>query len=396
MSLPRPLRIALPFAIVAFGLMAAVLLVKTRSKAERSQAPPRAPVVDVLEAAPGDLVATVEATGVVVPSREVAIAAEVGGRVVRVSDALVRGGRFAPGDVLFSVDARDYELAVRQEASRVQQAELELALERERGAVAARELDMLGAGSSDAPGAGALARREPHLATAERALEAARSALERAELNLSRTTVRAPFAAVVRSETVEVGQVVQPGMAVATLLGSELFWVDISVPVDRLRVLDVPGLGGADAGSAAVVTQDLGGNGGLARTGRVVGLAADLDPRTRTARVLVGVDAPLDPPEGGLPLLPGAFVEVAVSGRTLPGAIAVPRTALVDGDAVWAVGAGDALVRRAVEVGWEQADTVVVVGGLDAGDRVVTTKMSLPIEGMKVRVAGAGAEGDDA
>lgn len=381
----RTARIVLPIAIVLVGVAAAVIMVKTADKTERGAPPELAPVVDLLIAEPRDLPARVIATGTVVPAREVTISPEVSGRVVHVSSKLRRGERLREGDVMVRLDARDYELAVRMEASRVQQAEMELSLEQERGSIARREWEML---ASDSAGSGELARREPHLQTAVQGLESAQSGLERAKLALERTTIRAPFASLVREEAVEVGQVVAPGSRIATLLGSEIFWVDVSLPVDHLAVLDVPGFG-AEIGSEALVTHDLGGSSDVVRQGRVIGLAAELDPQTRTARVLVAIDDPLGSPEGGLPLMPGAFVDVTFQGRTLPGAFEVPRTALVDGSAVWLADAEDSLVRRTVEVAWTEADLAIVTSGLESGDRVITTRMSLPIPGMKVRPPGS-------
>jgi RND family efflux transporter MFP subunit len=381
----RTAKIVLPIAVVLVGVAAAAIMIKTANKTERGVPPQLAPVVDLVDAEPQDLPARVNATGTVVPAREVTISPEVSGRVVYVSDKLRRGERLRKGDVMVRLDARDYELGVRMEASRVQQAELELSLEQERGAIARREWEML---ASDSAGSGELARREPHLQTAEQGLESARSGLERAKLALERTTIRAPFASLVREEAVEIGQVVAPGSRIATLLGSETFWVDVSVPVDHLAVLDVPGFG-SEIGSEALVTHDLGAGSDVVRQGHVIGLAAELDPQTRTARVLVAIDDPLGSPEGGLPLMPGAFVDVTFQGRTLEGAFAVPRTALVDGSAVWLANAEDSLVRRTVEVAWTEADIAIVTSGLEPGDRVITTRMSLPISGMKVRPPGS-------
>lgn len=378
-------KILLPIVVVAIGVAAAVIMVKTAPKTERGSPPQLAPVVDLVIAEPRDLPARVMATGTVIPAREVTISPEVSGRVLHVSEKLRRGERLRKGDVMVRLDARDYQLAVRMEASRVQQAELELSLERERGAIARREWEML---ASDSAGSGELARREPHLQTAEQGLESARSGLERAELALERTTIRAPFDSLVREEAVEIGQVVAPGSRIATLLGSETFWVDVSVPVDHLTVLEVPGFG-AETGSQALVTHDLGAGASVVRDGRVIGLAADLDPQTRTARVLVAVDDPLATPDGGLPLMPGAFVEVTLHGRTLPGAFQIPRTALVDGSAVWLADEENTLVRRTVGVAWSEADSAIVTSGLEPGDRVITTRMSLPIPGMKVRPPGS-------
>ena len=78
-----------------------------------------------------------------------------------------------------------------------------------------------------------MASRKPQLKFAEIAVDAAKAGLERAELALSRTVIRAPFDCVVQQEQLEIGQVVG-GSPVATLQGTEQFQVRISVPTREL------------------------------------------------------------------------------------------------------------------------------------------------------------------
>ncbi|HCP44998.1 MAG TPA: hypothetical protein DIU15_03100, partial [Deltaproteobacteria bacterium] len=71
-------------------------------------------------------------------------------------------------------------------------------------------------------------------------------------------------------------------------------------------------------------------------------------------------------------------------GRTIPGAFVVPREVLVDGRGVWTVTADDTLAFREVEIGWLDNVFAFIVGGLDAGSRVVLTPPSLPVQGARV------------
>jgi len=63
----------------------------------------------------------------------------------------------------------------------------------------------------------------------------------------------------------------------------------------------------------------------------------------------------------------------------------VPRGAVVDGGVLWTVSLEETLERRDVTVGWRDGSTAFVIGGLEGGARVVTTPLSLPIEGAPVR-----------
>jgi multidrug efflux pump subunit AcrA (membrane-fusion protein) len=177
---------------------------------------------------------------------------------------------------------------------------------------------------------------------------------------------------------------------VATLAGTDRVRVEASVPYDRLASLAIPGVGGiTDAeASTATVRQPLGDGRAIVREGRVIGMGGQLDPQTRTATVLVSVDAPYDPPDGGLPLLVGAFVDVSLGGRAVDEALVVPRTAVYDGDTVWVVGDDEKLERRTVQTGWSMGDRLQVLSGLEAGDQVVTTPLSAPIAGTRVRLLG--------
>lgn len=387
-------RAVIPGAITLVGILLVVAMFLLKPRAERTPPVPRVAQVEVLEVRLGAEPVVYHASGLVTPAQEVTIIPEVSGRIVSQSSQLIPGGRFERGQEMARIDPRDYTLALDQERSRVHQAELELDLERGRGDIAAHEWTILGDGR--AGGEVPLALREPHRISAEQSLEAARSGLRRAEISLERTVLRAPFNAMVIAEGVDVGQVVGPGTAAVSLVGTDRFWVRIAVPVDKLAALDIPGVT-ADEGSYARITQRLGGNASSAnegaRDGVVLQLAGQLDPTTRMAELLVAVDRPLD--GEGLPLLPGAYVDVEIEGHALTGAFAIPRAALVDGDQVWIIDADGALARRSVEVGWRSAEEVVITRGLDPGTRVVVSPLASPVEGMPVRVGDAEGDGEE-
>jgi len=384
-------KVVLPILLLAAGVGMARGLMATKKKAEKAPPEARVPSVEYVTVRAGSPIARVRGTGLVEGDQQVALSARVSGEVVWVAENLDPGGRFRKGAQLLRVDPRDYEVAVSQEASRVRQSEVELELEMQRQNTAQREWDLLGGGKDpdDAP----LALRKPQLTVAEQNVESARQGLRRAELNLERTKLVAPFNAMVLSENAEKGQLLSPGGSVVTLVGTDRFRVKFSVPVDKLSSIAIPGVN-SKAGSAATVVQDLGGAPPIERQGTVVGLAGQLDPQTRTAHVYVSIENPLE--GGGLPMLPGAFVSVDIEGLPLDGAIAVPREAVSGGDTAWTIAPDDTLVRRPLQIAWADSGVVFVTEGLTSGDRLVTTPPSLPIEGAKVKPLARGQEAKDA
>ncbi len=381
------LRIVLPVIILAGGGLLTAVLLKSSPKPER-HSQERAPVaVEVVVAQPVTTAALVHATGVVTPAQKINLSAEVSGRVIALADDMLPGGRFARGKMIARLDPRDYQLVIRQQESAVEQAELALQLELSRAGIAAREWALLGAGK-DSKKAG-LALRKPQLAAAERAVEAAKSVLERAQLSLERATLRAPFNSMVLTKSIDLGQIVNPGQSLATLVGTDRFWVRVSVAVDKLNLIDIPGVN-AEQGSRVTLLQRVGLGQVAERHGEVLRLQGELDPQTRTAQLLVSVDDPLESGDRP-PLLPGAFVDVRIEGRGQSGGTPVPRSALIDDHYVWLVDPQSRLRRREVQVGWRSRDEVYLSAGLAAGDRVVHSPLALPIDGLEVAITSSAA-----
>jgi RND family efflux transporter MFP subunit len=262
----------------------------------------------------------------------------------------------------------------------VEQAELALQQEVERKVIAEKELKLLGKDKNTT--VSTLATRTPQLNVARQNTQAAESGLAKAKLNLSRTVLRAPFNALVMEKNVDKGQLVGPSTSVATLIGTDELWVDVSVNVEQLPRIQIPGVN-SEAGSRAIVVHQIGPNTRVEREGRVLQLQGELDPQNRTAQLLVSIPKPFDGP--GLPLLSGAFVTVEIDGQAVHEGFSLPREALRDGHFVWAVDKGDRLRKRQVEVVWRDRERVVVTTGVAEGETIVTSPLVDPLDGMAVK-----------
>ncbi len=379
-------RVLLPLAILGAAGFGASTLVESAETAQKEPPAAVAPLVEVVSVHRTTLSAQVVGTGVVEPEREVTLSAEVSGRLTEVSDSLVVGGRVKQGDFIAKIDGRTYDLAIRQQHSQIAKARSELELEKGRGAVAMREWELLSDGTPTSKRS-ALALREPQREAAEVELESAKASLDRAKFDRGRTRVVAPFNATITKESVEIGAYVSPGAQVATLIGTDAFRVRVSLPIEDLALIDVPGLHALE-GSKALVIQELGSR-TIEREGTVVRLVGELDPESRTAQLLVQVKNPLDPPLGELPLLPGAFVRVEIDGKQAQDVAPVPRTAVSEGRHVWVVAADDTIAPRELTIAWSDGETVYASAGVEDGERLLTTDLPTLVKGMTVRVADA-------
>ncbi len=327
----------------------------------------------------------VRAMGSVIPEREIQIAARVIGQVVDVSPHFEPGGRFKVGETLLRIDPKDYELALEQQEGNLTKVQSDVKLEMGQQDVAKREYEILGetAGEEDEE----LVLRRPQLAAKEAAVSIARATLDKARLDLERTEIVAPFNAFVQARVANLGSYVSPGAPLATLVGTDEFWVEVSVPVDELSWLDIPTADGEEGSKARIYNTVAWGDEGY-RDGVVTRLLAALEPQGRMARLLVAVPDPLDldsDEEPRRPLLLDSFVRVEIGGKDIENVANIPRTALREGRQAWVMTADSTLDIRDVDVVWSSVDRVYVSRGLSDGDLLVVSDLPAPVQGMALR-----------
>ncbi|MDH3422510.1 MAG: efflux RND transporter periplasmic adaptor subunit [Gemmatimonadota bacterium] len=377
----------LPLGIVLLGVIAMAGLVVTRPEPVRAPAVRTLPAVSTMPLFAREGSLSVEGSGTVRPVAEISLAPQVGGRVVRLSPALARGGVFQAGDPLLEIDPESYRNAVAIARADVAQREVEVALARQEQVIAQEEYRMLrarvgGEEVADTTLSGRLAMRQPQVDAAEAALARAEAQLADAQLALGRTIVTAPFTGRVRSESVDVGQYVAPGQAIAELYATDEVEVVISLSTRQLVLLDDLWSETATRRIPATVHAEFGGT-WHDWDGYVDRASGALDETTRTIEVVVRVPRAFDG-EGRPPLLIGSYVRASLEGRRLERYFAVPRPALREGSVVWVISKDDILRSAPVQVVQEVQDTVFVTGDLPEGAEVVVAAPAVVTEGMEV------------
>lgn len=387
------LRIILPVLVIAAGIGIAKKLVAMKKDGGKKPVAQQIAVVAVVHAKPVDRALTVRAQGQVMAARTLMVQPQLSGKILELHPALVPGGHVAEGDTLVRIEKVDYDLKVAQARTQLESAKQMLELERGRKVIADREWKLItknrAGKASDAARARAL--REPQIRQAQAQVDAAKAGLRQARVNVKRAVVKAPFNGVVQQESVEIGQVVGPGAQMARLVGTDAFWVQVSVPVRELRWLKIPRTPG-ELGSVANVVHDTG-DGAIERTGHIVRLLGDLDPVGRMARLVIEVPDPLGLKSGAQPLLLGAYVDVSFTGKALEDMLEAPRLALHEGDRLWFLEDGK-LAIRPVTVARRLRDTVLISAGLKPDEQIIVTRLSTPVPGMALRRQGDVAKPD--
>lgn len=379
-------RALLPFLVIVIALVLTFVLVKSRKTPKPHEAPHLGPLVEVGILTKANRQILVSGTGSAQSRYEVSITPQIKGRVSELSPQMVAGGTFQKGELLFAIEDVDYQLAIAHAQANLAQAELELLRNENLADLARKEWHSLNSESDLEPNP--LVVYEPQLKSARALRDAAQANVKQAELNLQRTRVFAPFDCYVRSEQLEVGQFLNAGAPVATVVGIEQIEIVMPLPLEEIVWLQVPRKGTKQRGSLAKVELQSGG-----RTfhwqGEITRSLGEIDPRNRMARVVVTVNDPFteDTEKANLlnDLLPGMFVNVQILGEELSDIISVPRGAMHDNDTIWVIDDENRLHIREVDILRRERDEVLIRSGLDANEKIVLTNLSGAAEGMLLR-----------
>ena len=329
--------------------------------------------------------------GTVKASRSIELKPQLNGQIVGINNNLIPGGRFIKGDTLLNLDPADYLLNLNQQENAVIKAQNNLLLEEGNQLVVKREFDLLDEQVSEAEKN--LMLRQPQLSSLQTELSIARSQKEQAELNLARTSVKAPFNGVVQTLDVNIGTWVSTSTPLATLVGSDSYWVEVSIPEEQVRWVHLPGTS-TPQGSTVTVFNPTAWGDDRYRKGELIQLLPGLESQGRMARLLIKIEDPLamEPQNEGKPqLLINSYVRVVIEGKAIARAVELPREYLHNGNQLWVYGKGGKLEIREISVGFKNRDNVLVTDGLLGDERVVISDISTPVDGLLLRGEGDGS-----
>ena len=382
------LKVVLPLLIIGAALLAAQALLFFGPAVPKTEREVKPTFVEVLTARVRDERAAIVAYGTVQVHQRLIVQPEISGRVVKLNPRLVIGETLDQGAALLQIDPRDYRVAVNEQRASLAKAEFDLQVELGNQAVAKREWSLLNPAAGEVNTLSRqLALRRPHLKEKRIALAAAKSRLHRALLNLRRTVLRAPYNALVLNESVEIGQLINTRSTVATLVGTDEFRVQVSVPIKQLEWITFPDAGHPQ-GSPVRVIRERGNGEPVVRQGTVVELLGDVTENGRMAQVLVSIADPLElekPAEGRRPLLLGEYVRVEIEGPELHDVVVLPREAIREGTRVWVKNTGNRLDVRPVEIVLSRKETVLISRGIRDGEEIITSQLPAAIPGLPLQ-----------
>lgn len=365
-------------AVLAAGVGGMEWLKSHGPEASKEAPEPIIPVVRIVTAEFHDLQLYVNTQGRVDPRRKSQAAAEVAGRVVRVSENFRPGGSFVEGEVMLEIDDADYIALAAQAEANLADAKLNLAREEARAEQAQRDWNKLGRGKpSD------LVLGKPQILSARARVKASEANLDKANRDLTRTKIKAPYNCLIETISTELGSYISPGVRLASLFSVGSYEVRVPVTLEELGFLE------QDKEKVLAANVQLQAEiGGVNRTwqGKILRSEGQVDRSTMTIHLVVSIAPNPNSKTFSYPP-PGLFVRAKIKGRIMTNVAELPRGALRQNNTLLILDEKNQLKIVQIGISRTRKKTVLVANGINEGDRVVVSPMEAPVEGMKLEVS---------
>jgi len=364
--------------LIFAGLAAAYYISFPEKTKQQEQEKNNVVLVETQNITLGNYPVKIEVMGQVRAAREAALQAQISGEVIEVSPEFIPGGSFKKGDVILKIDPSEYDLDVQMKQAALNQSRAALTIEKGQQSIAKEELKILQNTTGRKLNGTDLALRKPQMEQANADIAAAQASLDMAKLNLSRTTLTAPFNALVTARNTNVGNVISLQETLATLVSTDEYWINIEVPVNDMHWLDAQN-------TKAVISLN---NDRAARDGSLLKIVGTINSQSRLADIIVRVPDPLgltQENESTSPLIIGDFVPVTLIGKSLINAVRLPQSYIRDGQTLWIMRDGK-LVTQPVSIDYTDRTYAYISSGLNEGDQIITSNIITPVNGMDIKV----------
>ena len=372
-------QIIIPIVILAAGVAAMAGLSSMKKPPEEKAEVDNTPIVSVSDISVAPMKLEVASHGMVTPKYETQLIAQVNGEIVELSDTFVRGGFVKKDQLLARIDPSDYQAALIDAQASMATARAALEKEVAQGKVAEREWKQI---TDTSPTE--LSLRKPQLAQELARVKAAQAAILRAERNLERTEIRAPYDAMIDNRSIGLGSFVTVGKDIGHVLATATAEVRLPVADNQLEFLANKGVNakvnlvGVYAGKATQWSAT------IKRSEGVV------DNKSRMGYLVAELNDPYQlkaaKNTSNSPLRFGSYVNAKIIGNDITQATLVPRHLVVSGKV--AILDNDSKLHYVdIDIVRQQGSHVIVANGLANGDRLITSALDYPVDGMKLALA---------
>ena len=374
-------QIIIPIVILVTGIAVMVGFSSMKKPPEEKEKVDNTPIVAVENISVAPMTLEVNSYGMVKPKYETQLVAQVNGEIVELSDVFVRGGFVKKDQLLARIDPSDYHAALIDAQASMASARAALETELAQGKVAEREWRQIENSSPTE-----LSLRKPQLAQELARVKAAQASVLRAERNLERTEIRAPYDAMIDSRNVGLGSFVSVGSKIGHVLGTAIAEIRLPVADNQLAFLVKTKSTKAGVNAQVNLIGTYAGQDTLWQA-KIVRSEGVIDNKSRMSYLVAEINDPYllksSSDSSAAPLRFGSYVNANIMGYDISQATLVPRYLVVNGK-VAILDSESKLHYAAIDIVRQQGSHVVVANGLADGDQLIVSALDYPVEGMQL------------
>jgi RND family efflux transporter MFP subunit len=372
-------QIILPIVVIGIGIGGLIGISALKKPPEEKPVIDTTPLVSIDNINYQPMTFEVSSYGVVSPKYQTEMVSQVNGEIVYLSETFVKGGFVKQGDVLAKIDPSDYDSALLDAQATLASAKAALVQERANAKVAEKEWAQITNGTPTA-----LSLRKPQLAQEIAHQKSAEAGLQRAQRDLERTVIRAPYDALIASREIGLGSYVSKGSSIGSMLNTDKAEVRLPLADKEIRYLHNKGIDAQVSLSGNFAGTEQHWQGQIVRSEGVV------DSKSRMTYLVAEVIDPYGLKATGInkaqgELRYGTYVTAKINGTHAGNVAVVPRHLIVNGQ-VAILDAEKTLRYKSVNIIRQQGANVVIAEGLENGISLITSALDYPVEGMKLKL----------
>ena len=378
-------RLLPPVLILAIGVFGYLTLSVEPEEPKKGRGKPRPIKTQVVELVSQNYPTRITSQGNVRPHDQITLNSEVAGRIVRISPNFEDGAFFNEGDVLVELDTADFEAILANAEAQVARMTSSYALEKAQSDQARQNWERLRPKQDEQPDP--LVLRIPQLKQAEANVKSANAQLDRAQRDLERTRIRAPFDGRVRQRLVGLGQAIRINSTLGTIFASDYAEIRLPISAEDLPLLALPENLGDPPVDVELSDSLKPGNRALWKA-EIVRTEGALDASSLELFAIAKVDDPFGLHSGKPPLRIGQPVTASISGKILENVMPLPRLGVKRLDQVYLVDPDKmTLHNRTIVAIWADEDHVIIRDpDIPDGMLMATTKLGYAPEGGQVEI----------
>ncbi len=370
----------LPIGILIAGGLAMWILLSFRSEPERRKPAPRQKIVESEVIELKDVPSEINAYGRLTSAQPVVLYSEVPGTLMEGNVSFQPGQSFRNGDLLIRVDGRQARLDLNSAKSDLLTALASVLPEIK---VDFPEQFQVWQDYFNRIEFGTTIPRLPEVKDQKIKLFLSRFnvyklyfSVRNLEIRLEKHAIYAPFDGAIVSAELRPGSTVRNGSRLGEIINLENLEMRVPVQVQDIRWID-------QRKPVQITSKEIGDQ----WSGRIERIGKAIDPQTQTVEVYITVRHNQNDH-----LYEGVFLEADIPGLKIDGAVAIPRKSLYEDSFVYLIKDGR-LEYRKVKIARRENSSVIVTGGIESGDTLVTEIMQGVAPGMPAKAILAEEEG---